>query len=360
MIQLTAMELATSVRFNRVPRRGPLTLFAVMRNEMYFLPAFLSHYRSLGVEQFVIVDDASDDGTGDYLSRQPDCCSGMTHIRFGQRVGITDSSHDGLAGRAGPMLKRVVPEHYLRGQYVVVADADEFLLMPESVPTLADLIAAMKALGWKTVAASLIDFYPEALVDLEDATPPTTPEELFHRYGFFDAVPFVTLQAGRQPSKSGQTASERLFRLCGIREVPKILSGLPAPLARLLPYRPPPAAWFKTPIVLYDGSTHMVASHEANVTPPPEMLLAMAHFKFNGDSYRRIQTAIAIGAHARKGQKYKHYERMLQLMQQRGLSFIGPQSQRYHSPAQLLELGLAKLPSRLDGNSLRYSDGRGP
>jgi hypothetical protein len=344
MTTLTAAELALSVTFNRPPRNLPFTLFAVMRNEMYFLPAFLAHYRALGIQQFVIVDDASDDGTGDYLAAQPDCCSGITHIRFGQRVAIADPSYEGLAGRAGPILKRVVPDHYLRGQPVIIADADEFLILPEQLPTLPDVVALMRRRGWSSLAASLIDFYPAGLAELEDPQAPATPQEMFSRFGYFDAVPFVTLRDGQRPRKTGPTASERLFRLCRIRNVPRPLSMLPQGLLRLLPLKPPGAAWFKTPIIIPDGATFMVASHDASVPPPRDMLLAMAHFKFNGDSFRRIQSAIALKAHARGGQKYEHYEEMLHVMQQRKLGFLGPRSVRYTSPRQLLDIGLMHLP----------------
>ncbi len=345
MIEMAASELALSVKFNRPPRNVPFTLFAVMRNEMYFLPAFLAHYRALGVAQFVIVDDASDDGTGDYLASQPDCCSGITPVRFGTRVRITDPSHDGLAGRAGPILKRVVPDHYLMGQPVLIADADEFLLLPAEFPTVPDVVALMRRRGWKSVAASLIDFYPESLAGLEDATVPATAAELFRRFGYFDAVPFVTLREGQQPRRTGPTASERLFRLCGIRQVPSSLGVLPQSFTSWLPFKPPGAAWYKTPIIDYDGRTFMVASHDANVPPPPDMLLAMAHFKFNGATWQRITSAIALKSHARGGQKYEHYEQMLQAMERHKLGFLGAASRRYADPRQLVDCGLMKLPS---------------
>ena len=344
MITLSAAELAQSVKFNRPPRNVPFTLFAVMRNEMYFLPAFLEHYRKLGVAQFVIVDDASDDGTTDYLASQPDCCRGITPIRFGTHVTITDPSHGGLAGRAGPILKRVVPDAYLRDQYVVIADADEFLILPDAVPRLPDLVALMGQRGWKTVASTLIDFYPATLAELEDAAPPAGAAELFGRFGLFDAVPFMALSPGEQPRKTGQTASERLFRHCGIRNVPPALDWLPRGLAERLPFATPGAAWFKTPVILYDGNTFMVASHAASVPPPPDIMLAMAHFKFNGDTFRKIQSAIRLKSHARKGQKYAHYEEMLRRMQQRGLGFENTVSARYTGPQQLLGIGLMKLP----------------
>jgi hypothetical protein len=73
-------------------------------------------------------------------------------------------------------------------------------------------------------------------------------------------------------------------------------------------------------------------------------MLAMAHFKFNGDTYRKIQSAIRLKSHARKGQKYAHYEDMLSRMQDRTLGFLCKESARYESPAQLMATGLMKLP----------------
>ena len=44
-----------------------ILLVCVLKDEMYFLPEFLAHYRALGVEHFVFLDDASTDGTTVFL-----------------------------------------------------------------------------------------------------------------------------------------------------------------------------------------------------------------------------------------------------------------------------------------------------
>lgn len=345
MRTMSAAELAASVRFSRPIRPDATTLFGIMRNEMYFLPSFLAHYRQLGVSQFLIVDDGSDDGSREYLLQQEDCCVGQSELRYGDRVAISDAAYGGLTGRVGPLLKRVLPDHYLRDRYVLVADADEFLILPKACPSLAAVVDTLKDRGWKSVSASLIDFYPQTLAELADETPPASADELFRRYGLFDAVAFMRIPPGRQPRKTALTASQRLFAACGIRQVPDALAFLPPALARLLPFPVPKAAWFKTPIVKYDGKTWMDGAHEANVPPPPDFMLAMAHFKFNGDTYRKIQSALRLRSHARKGQKYAHYEEMLDVMQRRNLPFAGPASVRYTSPEQLLEIGLMALPA---------------
>ena len=53
-------------------RTEPILLFSCLRNEKVRLPYFLQYYRDLGVDHFLIVDNDSDDGSRDYLARQPD------------------------------------------------------------------------------------------------------------------------------------------------------------------------------------------------------------------------------------------------------------------------------------------------
>lgn len=60
-----------AVRTDRIGR-GALLLFATIRNEAQRLPHFLRHYRALGIEHFLIVDNDSDDGSAEMLAAEPD------------------------------------------------------------------------------------------------------------------------------------------------------------------------------------------------------------------------------------------------------------------------------------------------
>lgn len=70
------------------------TLLAVLRNEMYFLPDFLAHYRGLGVERFVFLNDRSDDGSFAYLCRQPDTVIVESRRTYGDTVEMASGSAD--------------------------------------------------------------------------------------------------------------------------------------------------------------------------------------------------------------------------------------------------------------------------
>jgi len=52
------------------PDESKHSLYAILRNESFFIQAFLNHYRSLGVQQFLILDDHSNDGTAELLCPQ--------------------------------------------------------------------------------------------------------------------------------------------------------------------------------------------------------------------------------------------------------------------------------------------------
>lgn len=59
-----------------LPRHShEILLFSKCRNESLRLPAFLRHYRNLGVNRFFIVDNESTDGSTEYLVTQPDVLS---------------------------------------------------------------------------------------------------------------------------------------------------------------------------------------------------------------------------------------------------------------------------------------------
>jgi hypothetical protein len=66
------------VRFHAEPARSPdlapeaIVLVACVRDEMIRIAQFLDHYRRIGVDHFVIVDNASEDGTAEFLEQQSD------------------------------------------------------------------------------------------------------------------------------------------------------------------------------------------------------------------------------------------------------------------------------------------------
>ena len=59
---------------DRTRRIAPddILCLATLRDERARLPYFLDYYRAMGVRHFLMVDNASGDGSADYLRAQPD------------------------------------------------------------------------------------------------------------------------------------------------------------------------------------------------------------------------------------------------------------------------------------------------
>ncbi|MCC6518992.1 MAG: glycosyltransferase family 2 protein, partial [Tabrizicola sp.] len=95
----------------------PILLFSTVRNERIRLPYFLSYYRRLGVEHFLIVDNGSDDGSREYLADQPDVSIWSASAGYKQsRFGMDWMMH--LLRRHG------------HGRWCLTVDVDEFLVYP--------------------------------------------------------------------------------------------------------------------------------------------------------------------------------------------------------------------------------------
>ena len=322
-------------------RDAEVNLYAIVRDEMFFLDAFLDHYRRLGVDQFLILDDSSSDGTREFLSSQPDCLVLSSDRSFGDPVASVGEGSSRIM-RAGTLLKRIIPRKYLRDKYAVYADADEFMILPEGIDDIRTVIRILERNRIPCIAASLVDFYPEGLADLDRPIHARSFSELVDHYPFYDPTPLVELVEGDWPKPLGEGASKRLFREHGIRDVPPALSGLPPAVARFLPFATPGSAWLKTPLIKWNDDTWLDGSHNANVPPSHRALLAMVHFKFTFDLKRRMEQALQRRSHSRGGRKYFNYRRLLQSMQRRGLDFTSAESTRFSSAGALAAHGLMK------------------
>src|SRR5262249_17805756 len=317
-------------------------LYTIVREEMFFLEAFLDHYRRLGVEQFLFLDDSSTDGTGEFLSRQLDCLVLSSDLSFGEPIAAGNGRGGIRIARAGTVLKRIIPQKYLKNKYALYVDADEFLILPEDIADIRTAIGVLERNMVACVAASLVDFYPQRLADLDLDIRARSLEELLDHYPYYDATPLVDLVQDDWPKQLGEGASKRLFREHGIKDLPPVLSKLPEAVVRFLPAPTPRSAWLKTPLVKWDDATWLEGSHYANVPPTPRVLLAIAHFKFTFDLQRRTEQALERKSHSRGGRKYFHYQLLLETMRCRGSDFTGPATAKFSSPADLAAHGLLK------------------
>lgn len=133
--------------------RKDILLFATLRNERIRLPYFLDYYRGLGIGHFLIVDNASEDGSADYLAQQPDVSVWRTQASYRRaRFGMDWMNR---------LLRR-----YGTGHWTLTVDPDEFFIYPfcDTRP-LEALTDWLDTYDIRSFPAMLVDMYPKGPVD---------------------------------------------------------------------------------------------------------------------------------------------------------------------------------------------------
>lgn len=167
---LTALE-------NRTAGIGQdsILAFTTLRNEIIRLPWFLRHYRALGVDHFLIVDNGSDDGSVELLRDQPDVSLWQTHASY-------------RASRFGLDWLTWLQMRYGHGHWTLLVDADELLVYPDcDTRTLHDLTAWLDARGQRAFGALMLDLYPKGPLGADPYNSETDPTDLL---GWFDPAPY--------------------------------------------------------------------------------------------------------------------------------------------------------------------------
>ena len=129
-------------------------LFCCVRDEVVRLPAFLAHYRRLGVRNMVIVDNMSTDGTWELLNKEDGVFPFRTSDHF-----ITASS--------GMRWINHLIDEYASENWCLFVDADEFLVFDGPGTTIAQVTALLEDRGYDALGSFMLDAHP---ADLKNAS----------------------------------------------------------------------------------------------------------------------------------------------------------------------------------------------
>jgi hypothetical protein len=169
-----------------------------MRDEADILPAFLHHYRSIGVTCFYIIDTGSSDGSLQFLHQQDD-------------VQLYEKNGGYPQANAGVDWVNEIGCKYCKDKWTTVVDADEFLLLPQ--PTLDGTTSILQSELAFALYTPLIDFFcddltsaPKCAMDLDELisnTPNYVPFSNFHAEPSL-AFPFFELRSSARAELSGK------------------------------------------------------------------------------------------------------------------------------------------------------------
>ncbi|SHL51908.1 Glycosyl transferase family 2 [Roseovarius litoreus] len=143
-----------------------------VRNEMVRLPHFLEHHRKLGVGHFLMVDNASDDGTTEFLAQQPD-------------VSLWTTTHSYKLSRFGMDWLTWLQIRHAHGHWCLTLDADEIFIYPyHDTRPLRALTDWLDANDRQSFGALMLDMYPKGRLQDHPYRPGDDP---FTELCWFDA-----------------------------------------------------------------------------------------------------------------------------------------------------------------------------
>lgn len=313
-------------------RPDSLVAYCVIYNEMYYLPAFLKHYRALGIEQFVFIDDCSTDESVSFLKSQNDTVIVRADMRYGDKLN---------GKRAGPQWKTILAQQYLLGRWALCVDADEFLVFHSR--SLPDLILQAEAVGSQALGAVMVDMYPSNAHKLETLDSPQSLQDMLQSYSCFDKGPYIVWQSGAlRPRVVNEGASERLLRQQGIKS-----SDYSSLFVRLREYfgKKRVRSIFKVPLVKWHAEFQYLDAHTLNHPPSAEDGLALLHFKYTSALQHKIAWAKERKSFSKASRGYFAMDAMLSTIQETpdGLTYEG--TLRYSSYGDLEAAGIVPFNS---------------
>ena len=311
------------------------TLLALLRNEMYFLPAFLAHYRALGVERFVFLDDRSDDGSREYLLGQRDTVVVESDRRYGDRVQLPPA----LVGRkkdprANFLWRSLLHDRFAADRWAVQVDLDEFVQLPPGM-TFPDLVSRIDGSA-RSVWGVMLDVYPKDAATLARHAETARLDTAASWY--FDGERHLRLRGSRPPRIVYPGARARLYVRYGVMErydpiaarLRRVRPGWrdrPTPavlrkLARVVGRLPLPVEIAKPVMVRWSPDAFFRNSHRTNLPASGGHLLPIQHFRFAGSLGARIGMALRDRSHFRASADYCRLRDLLVAMADRDGSFL--------------------------------------
>lgn len=270
--------------------KGRVMVFAVVFNGIDYVQPFLDHYRQLGVESLVIVDNASTDGTREFLARQPD-------VVLYDHPGSFRASAHGVA-----WINPLIQTHAL-GRWALFVDIDEHLVFPglDQGRSLTDLVDYAEVRGAGCFPSYMLDMF---------ATP-ASARKGFAGHRYFDRK-YVSFRSVLPPYRMVQGGVRG--RLTG-----RQFLITKSPLVRV------------DPDVVFLENNHL-HTH----LPPCDVTTALLHYKFVGDAKARFVEAVERGEHFLGGRFYRD---MLARLNGNGIR-RGLWARRYRGVDQLVRMGL--------------------
>ena len=318
------------------------TLLAILRNEMYFLPAFLAHYRKLGVQRFVFLNDRSDDGSFEYLVQQRDTVVVESDRSFSYRVKLPSSIPGAIREpRIIFLWRSMLYDMFAHERWALLVDLDEFIHLPQGM-TFQDLVATLDEQSTRAMWGVMLDVYPKDIATFAENEKSARLDTSATWY--FDGEQHLHLRRDRPPRIVYPGARARLYSEYGMDKLYPILrirkSDRLARLLRKARLRRKPLRYnnlLKPALLKWGNDCYFKTPHATNLSASVHHLLPIQHFRFSGSLRQRAQMALRENSHFLNSSDYRLLTELLCAMKERNGTFLYRKSRPLESFDDLAE-----------------------
>jgi cellulose synthase/poly-beta-1,6-N-acetylglucosamine synthase-like glycosyltransferase len=316
-----------------VHRQGPLDvrteardclLVCLVRNGQEHIPAFLSHYRELGVRHFFFIDNGSDDATLALLEAQRDVTTYATRLphKYYERE-----------------VRRLIIERHCRGSWCLNVDIDELFDYPMSHElNLVGLLTYLSEQRFTAMAGYLLDMYAR-----ENAFGDAGELDLRAAYPYYDISNVTRTDYFAHQVKAfcdHNVLSSDNVR-CYFGGIRKTLFGSKTGEEYLLT---------KHPLIFLDGRLEPVTHpHYSNQARVADVTTVLYHYKFTPSFKAKVEESRASRRYVKFAQgQYDQYQK--QIGQRSSLVIDTPGTQRLGSVQDLVDQGFLTTSSAFEAH----------
>lgn len=259
------IEKASEREFEKTKDYKPV-LVCALKNDFDKIKPFMEHYRKLGIENFVFLDNMSTDGTFEFLLEQKDTI-------------VYRCGHSFTADRKIAWINRLIAEIGMNKWYLMV-DSDEFITyLGYSEHNIEDVLIQYECKGFKRAGSVLLDMYSKEKLFIENSN-----TDFLKRCCYLD----------KDTYKLSKTAN-------GMRIVGGPRNRVFGTKMKLSKYC---LFYFEEDDII--PSAHFLIPFEKSFDVP--VSIGILHYKFiNESDYNKMIEAVETGMHSDNSAEYKTY-----------------------------------------------------
>lgn len=299
------IENGPSANLNRIdenptPAPHEVILYTVLRDEIHRLPWFFEYYRSLGINNFVVVDNGSVDGSLEYLRARSD-------------VTLFSTTDSYVSAFAGMVWVNHLKSLFSRTGWALYVDVDEALVYDgcEEHP-IPDLVETLERQGAEAFTAYMLDMFARDTAEAGE-------DDVGDAVDFIARYPWYLTNIRRNPAP-----------VCPYRNITGGARSIFSTGEELT----------KTPLIKSaNGISFLRSSHNISPAHLAQGSGVLLHFKMIDGLVEEAKAVLADKSRNRHCQlRYRKYlaaENVADLMEP-----VISQARRYGTPSDLLEQGL--------------------